>query len=258
MNAVELIGISKKYNIYEQPTDRLKELITRNRIPFHREFWALRDINLTFESGAVTGIIGLNGSGKSTILQIIANVIQPTAGEVKRCGRMAALLELGAGFQGEYTGRENALVAGMIQGISKEEMERRIPDIIDFAEIGDFIDQPTKTYSSGMYIRLAFAVSILVDPDILVVDEVLAVGDTRFQKKCEERISKMINSGKTIIFVTHSMGSVKELCNKAILLSNGKVVTQGSPAHIVKAYKQLTNDDSLRNSFSIGAAVPVA
>ncbi len=255
MNAVELIGISKKYNIYDQPTDRLKELITRNRIPYHREYWALRDINLEFPEGSTTGIIGLNGSGKSTILQIIANIIQPTAGRVHTKGRMASILDLGAGFQPDFSGRENALVSGMIQGIAQDEMKKRMSSIIDFAEIGDFIDQPTKTYSSGMYIRLAFAIAILVDPDILVVDEVLAVGDMRFQKKCAARIKFMKDHGKTIIFVSHDLFTVDALGNNVVIVSNGKVARQGPPIGTISFYHELTKDESRRNTFQISTAM---
>jgi ABC-type polysaccharide/polyol phosphate transport system ATPase subunit len=257
INAVELVDVSKKYNIYDHPTDRLKELITRNRMPFHREFWALRDINLNCQAGSTIGVIGLNGSGKSTLLQIVANVVQPTSGSVAVRGRLTAILELGAGFQPEYTGRENAMVGGMIQGVSESEMKARMDSIIDFAEIGDFIDQPIKTYSSGMSVRLAFALSILVDPDILVVDEALAVGDFRFQEKCFDRVNLMREEGKTIILVSHDMRAVKALCHKVVLLSNGKMISEGPAATIVEEYEQLMKDESNRNTFVISQA-PVA
>lgn len=235
---VEVRALSKRYNIYDRPIDRLKELVTRNRISCHREYWALQDINFQFPKG-VTALIGPNGSGKSTLLQIIAGVLEPTAGKVIRRGRITAILELGAGFQHEYSGRENVILNGMILGIPREEMEKRIDSIAEFAEIGDFFDQPIKTYSSGMVVRLAFACAVNVEPDILIVDEAMAVGDQNFQMKCRDHIWGMKNNGKTIIFVTHDMGMVKTWCDQAVLLNGGKVVKSGDVETVVDAFEEL-------------------
>jgi ABC-type polysaccharide/polyol phosphate transport system ATPase subunit len=254
MNKVELINVSKKYNIYDHPADRLKEILTRNRKCLHREYWALRDINLTFKSGDTTALIGPNGSGKSTLLQIIANILQPTSGTVSINGRITAILELGSGFQSEYTGRENAMLNGMILGISESEMRERMDSIAEFAEIGDFLDQPIKTYSSGMVVRLAFALCISVDPEILLVDEALAVGDERFREKCYKKITSLQAEGKTIIFVTHDMEALKQFCDYAVLLNLGRVLEQGPTKKIVPEYHKLMNPES--NSQSAAFTIP--
>lgn len=235
---VEVTGVSKRYNIYERPVDRLKEIITRNKICCHREYWALRDINVQFPKG-VTALIGPNGSGKSTLLQIIAGVLEPTNGNVERRGRITAILELGAGFQPDYSGRENVLLNGMILGIPREEMEERVESIAEFAEIGDFFDQPIKTYSSGMIVRLAFATAVSVEPEILLVDEAMAVGDQSFQVKCRDHIWRMKESGKTIIFVTHDMNMVKSWCDQAVLLNGGRTVKIGNVDEVVDAFEDL-------------------
>jgi ABC-type polysaccharide/polyol phosphate transport system ATPase subunit len=239
MALVELKDVSKRYNIYERPVDRLKEMAWRNRRCFHREYWAIRDINLVVEPGCTTALMGPNGAGKSTILQIIAGVVQPTTGCVTVNGRLTAILELGAGFQMDYTGRENVLVYGMILGISKEEMLERMNEIAAFAEIGDFFDQPVKTYSSGMIVRLAFAACINVDPDILIVDEALAVGDARFQQKCIKKVLAMQESGKTIIFVHHSPDIVEQFCSRAVLINDGQIVQQGLVKDILPIYEEM-------------------
>jgi ABC-type polysaccharide/polyol phosphate transport system ATPase subunit len=235
---VEVDGLSKRYNIYDRPVDRLKEIIWRNRRSYHREYWALSDINFKFPHG-VTALIGPNGSGKSTLLQIIAGVLEPTAGTVKRHGRITAILELGAGFQPEYSGRENVILNGMILGIPQEEMLSRIDEIAEFAEIGDFFDQPIKTYSSGMAVRLAFATAVTVDPEILIVDEAMAVGDQGFQIKCRNKIWALKNAGKTIIFVTHNMEMVESWCDQAVLLNGGKMVESGAIDKVVPLYEDL-------------------
>ena len=235
---VEVTGVSKRYNIYERPLDRLKEIITRNKICCHREYWVLRDINVQFPKG-VTALIGPNGSGKSTLLQIIAGVLEPTNGNVERRGRITAILELGAGFQPDYSGRENVLLNGMILGIPREEMEERVESIAEFAEIGDFFDQPIKTYSSGMIVRLAFATAVSVEPEILLVDEAMAVGDQSFQVKCRDHIWRMKESGKTIIFVTHDMNMVKSWCDQAVLLNGGRTVKIGNVDEVVDAFEDL-------------------
>ncbi len=239
MALVELQGISKRYNIYERPVDRLKELMWRNSKCFHREYWALRDINLTVEPGMTTAILGPNGSGKSTLLQIIAGVLQPSEGKVTIGGRLTAILELGAGFQPEYSGRENVMLNGMILGISKQEMLAKMDEIAEFAEIGEFFDQPVKTYSSGMVVRLAFGAAINVNPQILLVDEALAVGDWRFQQKCIQKIVKLQADGKTIIFVSHDINAVKMYCQQAVLLNGGVVVCKGAVDDIVPVYETL-------------------
>jgi ABC-type polysaccharide/polyol phosphate transport system ATPase subunit len=237
MKVVELNGISKRYNIYDQPVDRLKEIALKKS--FHREFWALRDINASFMHGTTTALLGPNGSGKSTLLQIIAGVIQPTNGTVQIRGRLTAILELGAGFQPDHTGRENVMLNGMILGISRNEMQSKIDEIADFAEIGDFFDQPVKTYSSGMIVRLAFACAITVDPDILLVDEALAVGDAKFQNKCILRIHELKRQGKTIILVSHDLDVVSRFTSQAILLNGGEVISAGETPMVIDKFKEL-------------------
>jgi ABC-type polysaccharide/polyol phosphate transport system ATPase subunit len=241
---VELKDVSKRHNIYERPVDRLKEIISRNRRCYHREYWALRNINVKFEQ-CTTAVLGPNGAGKSTMLQLIAGVLQPTSGNLIVRGRVTAILELGAGFQPEFTGRENVLLNGMMLGIAQSEMEERMASIAEFAEVGDFFDQPLKTYSSGMAIRLAFSTAISVDPDVLLVDEALAVGDERFIKKCHFKIKELQYAGKTIIFVTHNARLVNDYCQKAVLLSGGKIVDVGSVDQIMPQYYKIMEDPAL-------------
>jgi len=239
MAIVELTNISKRYNIYDRPVDRLKELVLRNRRCYHKEFWALRNINLSFEPGTTTALLGANGSGKSTLLQVIANVLQPTEGRVSVNGRVTAILELGAGFQPNYSGRENVLVNGMILGIPQDEMLAKMESIAEFAEIGDFFDQPVKTYSSGMIVRLAFAAAISVNPEILLVDEALAVGDYRFQQKCVERIERLQEQNKTIIFVSHDLAAIRRFCHQAVLLDGGRVLESGTVARVLPRFEEM-------------------
>jgi len=241
---VEVTALSKRYNIYDKPVDRLREILWRNTRCFHREYWALRDINIQFPEG-VTALIGPNGSGKSTLLQIIAGVLEPSQGNVYRRGRITAILELGAGFQAEYSGRENVILNGMILGISQDEIMSRLDSIANFAELGDFFDQPIKTYSSGMVVRLAFATAVSVDPEILIVDEALAVGDLYFQKKCKDHIWKMKEAGKTIIFCTHDMHAVTDWCQHAVLLNGGEIVKQGAVSDVVPLFQQLMEHHEL-------------
>lgn len=241
---VEVTALSKRYNIYDKPVDRLREILWRNTRCFHREYWALRDINIQFPEG-VTALIGPNGSGKSTLLQIIAGVLEPSQGNVYRHGRITAILELGAGFQAEYSGRENVILNGMILGISQDEIMSRLDSIANFAELGDFFDQPIKTYSSGMVVRLAFATAVSVDPEILIVDEALAVGDLYFQKKCKDHIWKMKEAGKTIIFCTHDMHAVTDWCQHAVLLNGGEIVKQGAVSDVVPLFQQLMEHHEL-------------
>lgn len=239
MIAVELKNISKRYNIYGQPIDRLKELAWRNQRCYHKEFWAVRDINLQFKQGHTTALIGPNGSGKSTLLQIIAGVLTPTAGTVSIRGLVTAILELGAGFQLDHTGRDNVLLNGMILGIPRNDMFKKMDSIGEFAEIGDFFDQPVKTYSSGMVVRLAFACAVAVEPEILLVDEALAVGDWQFQLKCFAKIEALRNAGKTIIMVTHDMKPVELICHDVVLLNGGRVVAAGTPSDVVPQFREI-------------------
>jgi homopolymeric O-antigen transport system ATP-binding protein len=235
MDAVIVENGSKNYRIYAKPADRLKELILRGR-KFHQDFWAVKNLSFRVQRGSTFGVIGENGSGKSTLLQMIAGTLQPTEGKITLNGRVAALLELGAGFNQEFTGRENVFLNAAIMGLSEEETGRKLPEIERFAEIGNFIDQPVKTYSSGMYVRLAFAVAIHVDPEILLVDESLSVGDVYFQQRCMRKIRQMKQEGKTILFVSHDMTAVKNLCDAAIWLEHGEVKGTGQADEIVGKY----------------------
>lgn len=235
MRAVVVEHVSKNYRIYAKPADRLKELVFRRR-KLHQDFWALENVSFEVRQGSTFGIIGENGSGKSTLLQIIAGTLKATQGNVALRGRVAALLELGAGFNPEFTGRENVFLNGAILGLSDEEIRYKLPEIERFAEIGNFIDQPVKTYSSGMYVRLAFAVSINVDPEILLIDESLSVGDVYFQQRCMRRIRQMKESGKTILLVSHDTAAVKNLCDAAVWLEHGKIMEMGNPDMVVARY----------------------
>lgn len=237
--ALRVESVSKQYRIYDKPADRLKETVTRGRWKAHREFWALKDISFEVEAGTTTGIIGPNGSGKSTLLQIITGTLEPTHGNVSLEGRVAALLELGAGFNAEFTGIENIFMNASLMGLSKTETEQLLPEIANFAEIGDFIYQPLKTYSSGMYIRLAFAAAIAVSPQILIIDEALAVGDAVFQHRCTRRIKEMQESGTTILFVSHDPGAIRALCSRAILLNGGRMEADGPPAEVLSRYQKV-------------------
>jgi lipopolysaccharide transport system ATP-binding protein len=237
--AIRVDGVSKQYRIYDRPSDRLKETLTRGHWKAHREFWALKDVSFDVEAGTTTGIIGPNGSGKSTLLQIITGTLEPTHGSVRLEGRVAALLELGAGFNAEFTGIENIFMNASLMGLSKSETEKLLPEIAGFAEIGDFIHQPLKTYSSGMYIRLAFAVAIAVSPQILIIDEALAVGDAVFQHRCTRRIKEMQENGTTILLVSHDPGAIRALCSRALLLNHGRMEADGSPADVLARYQKV-------------------
>jgi lipopolysaccharide transport system ATP-binding protein len=241
MNAIEAHGLSKMYRIYSRPSDRLKEFFHRGR-RYHQEFWALRDVSLRVPAGSTFGVIGDNGSGKSTLLQMVSGTLRPTQGVVQGRGRISPILELGAGFSPEFTGRENAFMTGAILGIGKREMERLFPEIAAFAEIGEFIDRPVKMYSTGMYFRLAFAVATSVDPDILILDEALSVGDQYFTKKCLDRIERFRRAGKTIMFCSHSMYLVRMICDQAIWLHQGVAARQGDTAAVVEAYENYVRE----------------
>ena len=237
--AIEVKNIKKEYRLYDKPSLRVKEALSIRGKKYHKVFSALRDISFQVEKGEMLGIIGKNGAGKSTLLKIITGVLTPTSGEIKINGKVSALLELGAGFNPEYTGIENIYLNGSMIGFTKQEMDMKLDDILTFADIGDFVYQPVKTYSSGMFARLAFAVAINVEPDILIVDEALSVGDVFFQAKCYKKLEDLKNSGKTILFVTHDMGSVIRYCNRAILINDGVIAAQGNPDEIVDLYKKV-------------------
>lgn len=239
---IEMRNVSKRYNIYKKPTDRLKEMLFRNKRSFHQEYWALRDFNYSFQRHT-TAILGANGSGKSTLLQLMAGVVQPTTGQIACRGRLTAILELGAGFQPEYTGRENAMMYGLILGIPEVEMKDRLDEINDYAELGDFFDQPIKTYSSGMVVRLAFACATSVDCDILLVDEALSVGDEHFKYKCLDRIINLQKNNKTIIFVSHNMVTVEDFCQSAIVLNAGKMVAAGDVKDMIPLYRDFVESE---------------
>ena len=232
-------GVSKQYRIYEHAADRLKEMATLGRWKTHREFWALRDVSFEVEPGTTFGIVGPNGCGKSTLLQIVAGTLQPTLGTVWRNGRTAALLELGAGFNPEFTGVENVFMNASLMGISHAETAAMLPAIERFAEIGDFIHQPVKTYSSGMYVRLAFAAAISVTPQILIVDEALAVGDAVFQHRCMRRIRELQEGGMTILLVSHDPNAIRALCSRALLLHEGRMEALGKPNDVLNRYQKL-------------------
>ncbi|MDP8213579.1 MAG: ABC transporter ATP-binding protein [Candidatus Euphemobacter frigidus] len=240
--AISLKNISKKFPIYDSPLQRLKEAIRMGNRRYHREFWALRDISLEVPEGVTLGILGQNGSGKTTLLQLIAGIMEPTSGEISVQGRVSTILELGAGFNPDFTGRENAFLSGIILGLSPAEITGKMAEIIAFAEIGEFIDQPVKTYSSGMYVRLAFAVAVALEPEILLIDEVLAVGDAYFQHKCTRKIRDFQKQGKTIVFVTHNIESVLNICHQAMILDYSRLLARGEPGEIVKQYLALIDE----------------
>lgn len=261
--AIEVKNIKKEYRLYDKPSLRVKEALSIRGKKYHKVFSALKDISFQVEKGEMLGIIGKNGAGKSTLLKIITGVLTPTSGEIKINGKVSALLELGAGFNPEYTGIENIYLNGSMIGFTKQEMDMKLDDILTFADIGDFVYQPVKTYSSGMFARLAFAVAINVEPDILIVDEALSVGDVFFQAKCYKKLEDLKNSGKTILFVTHDMGSVIKYCNRAILINDGVIAAQGNPDEIVDLYKKVlvgqfdNNSDDDQQSEEIQGVQPV-
>jgi len=237
--ALRVENVSKQYRTYARPSDRLKESITRGRMRRHQEFWALRDVSFELDKGSTVGVVGPNGCGKSTLLQIIAGTLEPTHGNVWHEGRVAALLELGAGFDPEFTGVENVYLNASLLGLSRRETDRLFPSIERFAEIGQFIYQPVKTYSSGMFVRLAFAIAASVEPEILLVDEALAVGDAVFQHRCLRRMQELQERGTTVLFVSHDLAAVRALCARAILLNAGRIIEDGKPADVLNRYQKI-------------------
>lgn len=242
--AIRVSGVSKCYHLYDKPQDRLRQSIYprlqrmfgRTARRYAREFWALKDISFEVKKGETVGIIGRNGSGKSTLLQIIAGTLEPTQGEIKVNGRVAALLELGSGFNPEFTGRENVYINAAILGLSRAEIDARFDDIAAFADIGNFIEQPIKTYSSGMMVRLAFAVQVAIEPDVLIIDEALAVGDMRFTMKCIRRMRELVEKGTSCLFVSHDMSSIVNFCSEALWLQDGEILLSGAPKFVTMNY----------------------
>lgn len=246
--SIEVNNISKVYKLYDKPSDRIKEALLPGKKSYHKDFYALRNLDFKIKPGETVGFVGKNGSGKSTLLKILTEVLSPTSGEIKINGKVSALLELGAGFNGEYTGMENIYLNGTILGYSKEEMDAKVDDIVKFADIGEYINQPVKTYSSGMFVRLAFAVAINVEPDILIVDEALAVGDVRFQLKCMDKFLEFKEKGITILYVSHDVNSIKRFCTRAIWINEGNMEADGDVDTITDKYldylKRLDADES--------------
>ena len=237
--AIKVQNVRKCFQVYDKPQDRLKQSLWRGKKRLYREFVALEDVSFQVKKGETVGIVGRNGSGKSTLLQIICGTLNTSSGGVEVNGRVAALLELGAGFNPDFTGRENVFMNASILGLSHEEIVDRFDSVVEFSEIGEFIDQPVKTYSSGMFVRLAFSVAICTDPDILVIDEALAVGDEAFQRKCFARIELMQERGCAILFVSHSAAAVMELCNRAILLADGGLLMDADPKSVIETYQRM-------------------
>ncbi len=261
VNAIEVKEVTKVYRLYDKPIDRLKESLHPKHKSYHKDFYALNGLSFHVEKGQTVGIIGTNGSGKSTILKIITGVLTPTTGEVNVDGKISALLELGAGFNMDYTGIENIYMNGTMMGFTKKEMDEKLQDILDFADIGDFVHQPVKTYSSGMFVRLAFALAINVEPEILIVDEALSVGDVFFQAKCYRRMEEIRQNGTTILMVTHDMGSIIKYCDKVVLLNKGEFIAEGEPGRMVDLYKKILANqmdslkEELENDFSGGMEI---
>lgn len=251
-HAIIVKDVTKIYKMYDKPIDRLKESLHPRHKEYHKKFYALNHISFEVKKGETVGIIGTNGSGKSTILKIITGVLSPSEGSVEVEGSISALLELGAGFNSDYTGIENIYMNGTMMGFSRKEMEAKLQDILDFADIGDFVYQPVKTYSSGMFVRLAFALAINVEPEILIVDEALSVGDVFFQSKCYRRMEEIRQKGTTILMVTHDMGSIIKYCDRVVLLNRGNFVAEGVPGHMVDLYKKILANqmDSLKEELA--------
>lgn len=237
--AIKVENVSKVYRLYSKPSDRLKEALSITKKSYHRNYSALNNVSFEVKKGECVGLMGVNGAGKSTMLKIITGVLNPSSGNIDINGKISALLELGAGFNMDYTGMENIYLNGTLMGYSEKEIQSRVQEILDFADIGDYINQPVKTYSSGMFVRLAFAVAINIDPEILIVDEALSVGDVFFQAKCYKKFEDFKNQGKTILLVTHSLSSVLKYCDRVVLLDKGNKLAEGEPAEMIDLYKKL-------------------
>lgn len=234
--AVEVDHVSKSFRLYKERNQTLKSTIMRGRRSIHEDFWALKDVDFEVPTGSTFGLIGSNGSGKSTLLKCLAKIYYPEQGSIRANGKLAALLEVGSGFHHELSGRENIFLNGSILGMSRREIERKFDEIVDFSGVEQFIDQPVKNYSSGMYVRLGFAIAINVEPEILVVDEVLAVGDAEFQEKCVQKFRDLKTAGRTVIIVSHDMGSISSLCDQAAWLRHGELIQVGAAKPTIKAY----------------------
>ncbi len=250
--AIRVKDVSKMYKLYNRNRDRVMDAFGLSKEPRYREHYALNELSFDVERGETVGIIGTNGAGKSTILKIITGVLNPTSGDVEIDGRISALLELGAGFNQEYTGIENVYLNGTMMGYTREEIDQKMDDILKFADIGDFVYQPVKTYSSGMFVRLAFAVAINIDPEILIVDEALSVGDVFFQNKCYKKFDDFKKLGKTILFVSHDLGSISKYCDRVVLLDHGKKLAEGSPKDMINIYKKLMTGTDAESALSAG------
>ena len=235
--AVRVDHVSKSFRLYHERNQTIKSAVMRGRTSVHEDFWALKDVTFDVPSGSTFGLIGSNGSGKSTLLKCLANIYFPNKGSITHFGRIAAMLEVGSGFHTELSGRENIFLNGSILGMSKKEITRKYDEIVDFSGVEQFIDQPVKNYSSGMYVRLGFAIAINVDPDILVVDEVLAVGDAEFQEKCFQKFRDFRREGRTVIMVTHSMDAVEQMCDQAAWINHGELMAVGEAGATIQAYK---------------------
>jgi len=235
--AVDVSNVSKKFRLYHERNQSLKSAVMRRRVSVHEDFWALQDVSFEVPTGSTFGLIGSNGSGKSTLLKCLSKILYPEKGSITAHGKLAAMLEVGSGFHPELSGRENIYLNGSILGMGRKEIERKFDEIVDFSGVEHFIDQPVKNYSSGMYVRLGFSVAISVEPEILVVDEVLAVGDADFQKKCQRKFEDLRSEGKTVILVSHSMDTVERMCDRAAWLQNGTLRAVGDAAPTIAAYK---------------------
>ena len=229
-------NLGKRYKLFDRPIDQVKEFLTLRKKKYHQEFWALRDISFNIKTGESLGVIGENGAGKSTLLKIVTGVTKPTTGSIETRGKVGALLDLGTGFHPEYTGRENIFLSGSVMGLSESEIRDILPEIIEFSDLGDFIDRPVRTYSTGMYVRLGFSIATSINPDLLVTDEVLAVGDENFQKKCIKRMEKFLIDGKTILFCSHGMFHIKKICQRAVWLDHGHLRSIGDASDVVNEY----------------------
>lgn len=249
--AIKVNDVTKVYQLYSKPVDRLKESLSITKKSYHKDYYALKKVNFDVKEGECVGLLGVNGAGKSTILKIITGVLNPTSGNIEINGKISALLELGAGFNPEYTGIENIYMNGTLMGFSRAEINEKMDNILEFADIGDFVNQPVKTYSSGMFVRLAFAVAINIDPEILIVDEALSVGDVFFQAKCYKKFDEFKKAGKTILLVTHSLSSVAKYCDRAIILDKGEKLSEGEPAEMIDLYKKVLVKQNKENTAKI-------